>query len=164
MEGQAIKKQGIVKRQFSTNQITLARPKENKNVLPSGQDADGSRDSKAEEGTRTETTKKTTQVPGESVNRPTSKKPEGHWAVGCMCVGQKTCPVANTYSISDRNLKRQGLNRDSNKDPSQTVVRSPQPMTIPKAVLRYSNDKGIRPRAAAQQLIPIGLTTSTKQL
>ncbi|KAL9959524.1 hypothetical protein ACROYT_G032852 [Oculina patagonica] len=72
------------------------------------------------------------------------KKPEGSWAIGCMCAPQ-SIPIATTFCTTDDG-KLKGLIARSKTQYSEANVapdmqqRAPRPMQIPKAVLKYSTD------------------------
>ena len=80
------------------------------------------------------------------------KKPEGSWAIGCMCAPQPI-PIATTFCTTDDG-KLKGLFARSKtryaaevSGASDTQQRTSRPMQIPKAVLKYSTDKTMRQRA-----------------
>lgn len=92
------------------------------------------------------------------------KKPEGSWAIGCMCTPQ-SIPIATTFCTTDDG-KLKGLIARSKTQYSEANVapdmqqRTPRPMQIPKAVLKYSTDSSMRQRA--QMPISIGPDSNAK--
>lgn len=93
------------------------------------------------------------------------KKPEGSWAIGCMCAPQ-SIPIATTFCTTD-NGKLKGLIARSKtrystevNGAADTQQRTPRPMQIPKAVLKYSTDTTMRQRA--QLPISIGPDSNGK--
>ena len=125
---------------------SLSRPKETRNILmnTSGE-ALVTTDSKSLSGSR--------------------KKPEGSWAIGCMCAPQPI-PIATTFCTTD-NGKLKGLIARSKASyaaevngAASTQQRAPRQMQIPKAVLKYSTDTTMQQRA--QLPISIGPDSNGK--
>ena len=125
---------------------SLSRPKETRNILvnTSGE-ALVTTDSKSLSGSR--------------------KKPEGSWAMGCMC-GPQPIPIATTFCTTD-NGKLKGLIARSKASyaaevngAANTQQRAPRQMQIPKAVLKYSTDTTMQQRA--QLPISIGPDSNGK--
>lgn len=156
VEGQAIKKTGMIKKQCSTNQTSLSKPKETKSVSSSNKDREASPDSKTDDQKK-ELTKNYPKCSGKSSKLLSARKAEGQWATGCVVYNgvETKCSVADTYSVFDTNSKKREPSRET-----QLSLRGPQPMMIPKAILRYTNDKNRR--VSTQHVVSIGLSTSSK--
>ena len=112
---------------------SLSRPKETRNVFvtPSG------------EALETTDSRRRAEA---------KKKPEGSWAIGCMCAPQ-SIPIATTFCTTDdgklkgliaRSKTRYNADVDVAPDVQQ---RAPRAMQIPKAVLKYSTDTSMRQQA-----------------
>ena len=80
------------------------------------------------------------------------KKPEGSWAIGCMCAPQ-SIPIATTFCTTDDGKLKGLIARSKTRYDAEVNVapdtqqRAPRPMQIPKAVLKYSTDTSMRQRA-----------------
>lgn len=80
------------------------------------------------------------------------KKPEGSWAIGCMCAAQ-SIPIATTFCTTDDGKLKGLIARSKTRYAAEvnaaadTQQRAPRPMQIPKAVLKYSTDTSMRQRA-----------------
>lgn len=77
------------------------------------------------------------------------KKPEGSWAIGCMCAAQ-SIPIATTFCTTDDGKLKGLIARSKTRYAAEvnaaadTQQRAPRPMQIPKAVLKYSTDTSMR--------------------
>lgn len=95
----------------------------------------------------------------------TKKKPEGSWAVGCMCAAQ-SIPIATTFCTTDDGKLKGLIARSKSRYSAEVDVapdvqqRAPRAMQIPKAVLKYSNDTSMRQRT--QLPISIGPDSNGK--
>lgn len=93
------------------------------------------------------------------------KKPEGSWAIGCMCAPQ-SIPIATTFCTTDDGKLKGLIARSKTRYAAEvsgaadTQQRTPRPMQIPKAVLKYSTDTTMRQRA--QLPISIGPDSNGK--
>lgn len=78
-----------------------------------------------------------------------TRKPEGSWAMGCICPAQ-SIPIATTFcTTEDGKLKgliaRGKMHYSGEADAVHGVrQRAPRAMKIPKAVLKYSSDTSMR--------------------
>lgn len=155
MDGQAIRRPGIIKRQVTSAKMTsLTRPKENRNILGSFNE---------EQNTKNEKTNSIKKEAGskekEKEAKKHSRKIEGSWAAGCMCAAEQAIPIATAFCTNDENkLKVLGTSGDCKGRTQQQ--RGTRTLAIPKAVLRYSNDAGMHPRT--QLPISIGPDNTVK--
>ena len=128
---------------------SLSRPKETRNVILSSS------------GEALETTDSKRRLDG----RNSSKKPEGSWAIGCMCPPQ-SIPIATTFCTTDDGKLKGLIARSKTHYSGEVDVapdsqhRAPRAMKIPTAVLKYSTDKSMRQRA--QLPISIGPDSNGK--
>ena len=130
----------------------LSRPKETRNVIVSSS------------GETLEIADSKRRFEGQN----NSKKPEGSWAIGCMCPPPQSIPIATTFCTTDDGKLKGLITRSKTHYPGDEDVatlsdaqqRAPRPMKIPKAVLKYSTDTNMRQRT--QLPISIGPDSNGK--
>ena len=128
----------------------LARPKETRNALVNCSDTLEYNGSKRQ---------------SESKGKSNTRKPEGSWAMGCLCAAQPI-PVATTFCTTDDG-KLKGLIARARRGYSPEVdvstdlqQRGQRQMKIPTAVLKYSSNASLR--TDSQLPISIGPDNNVK--
>lgn len=141
VEGQGIRKHGgLARRAPSSAKITtLSRPRDTKNVL----------NDSSEEKQRD---KRETSKLQSSSTRSLGKKTEGSWATGSS--GQLQVP--STEEKLSKSLPARNRNGNHGDVKGNTQTRVSRPMTIPKAVLRYSTDSNDNMQRNSQLPVSIG--------
>lgn len=141
VEGQGIRKQGGQARRASSSAklVTLSRPRETKNVL---NDSTEEKQREKRENPKLQS----------SSTRSLGKKNEGIWATGSS--GQLQAPPIEEKISKIPPARNRNGNHGDGKGNSQTRVS--RPMTIPKAVLRYSTDSNNDMQRKSQLPISIG--------
>ena len=135
---------------------SLSRPKESRIVIASS----------SGEVLETSNCKKRVDVK----NSGNAKKPEGSWAVGCMCPPPQSIPIATTFCTTDDGKLKGLITRSKTHYSGEGDVAhgadvqqrsAPKAMKIPTAVLKYSStDKNMRHRT--QLPISIGPDSNGK--
>ncbi|XP_031566355.1 protein monoglycylase TTLL8-like isoform X2 [Actinia tenebrosa] len=141
VEGQGIRKHGgqVRRASSSAKSTTLSRPRDMKNVL----------NDSTEENQRQKREYSKLQS---SSTRSLEKKSEGTWATGSS--GQLQAPTVEEKISKLMPARNRNGNHGDVKGNSQTRVS--RPMTIPKAVLRYSTDSNNNMQRNSQLPISIG--------
>lgn len=137
--------------EISASKMTsLSRPKETRNVIASSS------------GEALETSDSKRRFDGKNA----AKKPEGSWAMSCICPPQ-SIPIATTFCTTEdgklKGLITRSKTHYSGEADALTDVqqqRAPRAMKIPTAVLKYSNDTSMRHRT--QLPISIGPDSNGK--
>lgn len=103
-------------------------------------------------------------------NSGNTKKPEGSWAIGCMCPPPQSIPIATTFCTTDDGKLKELITRskthysgeaDATHGADVQQRSAPKAMKIPTAVLNYSSsDKKMRHRT--QLPISIGPDSNGK--
>lgn len=89
-------------------------------------------------------------------NSGNTKKPEGSWAIGCMCPPPQSIPIATTFSTTGDGKLKGVISRSKTHYSGEVDTAhgsgvqqrsAPKAMKIPTAVLKYSStDKKMRHR------------------
>ncbi|XP_032242038.2 tubulin tyrosine ligase 3 isoform X2 [Nematostella vectensis] len=137
VEGTGIfQKTAPIRRSSSAKLTTLARPQENKKGFPSPQ--------------QQESTDMTSNNTKATSNRTTFvKKYEGAWAMGCISTSQKPAPLPSHTPRpreDDKPARKLVKSKAEFQVTNGQTPRVSRTMTIPKAVLRYSSEAGMKER------------------